>query len=147
MNHNIISQIEKLVIQTNNKIENFKANNELAQAKSFQFKLNSFRKALKNIKLIDFEITDSSQVKDIKGIGKGILGRIDEILETGTLKELDNLNNISEYKDIEDLQKITGIGPSKAKSLFKDKIKLQTLLDKIELILSGDYLDDQYYLN
>ena len=42
MNHNIISQIEKLVIQTNNKIENFKANNELALAKSFQFKINSF---------------------------------------------------------------------------------------------------------
>ena len=41
----------------------------------------------------------------------------------------DMLNLIEKRKDILDLQKITGIGPVKAKSLIKDKITLPILLN------------------
>jgi len=132
MNTNILNKIEQLIIQTNKKIEKFKEDEDFNSAKSYQFKLNSFRKAHNNLKTIDFEINNSDQIKDIKGIGKGILSRVDEILSSGNLKELNSESNDDSYKEVQNLQRITGIGPSNAKKLFKEGITLQKLLS-IEL--------------
>ena len=62
--------------------------------------------------------------------------RIDEILEKGTLdKEInDNQNTKSKFNNLEELLKITGIGPSKANTLLKENITLQILLDEINKI-------------
>ena len=131
MNTNILNKIEQLIIQTNKTIESLKDDNDLSSAKSYGFKLNSFRKAHKNIKCIDFKITSTDQLKNIKGIGKGIISRIEEIITTGELKELnsDADANDTSYKQIQNLQRITGIGPSNAKKMFNDGITLEKLLD------------------
>ena len=58
--------------------------------------LKSLNKAIIEIKNYKNEIISGTQLEnDIKGIGKKISKRIDEILETGDLKELNeyNLNN------------------------------------------------------
>ena len=72
------------------------------------------------------------KLKEIKGIGAGTIKRIDEILKTGTLSELpESLNDQAENKAkiLEDLQRITGIGPVKAKKLYEYNITLSKILD------------------
>lgn len=58
-------------------------------------------------------------VKDVKGVGKGICSRIDEIYDTGKLAELDEVKADEEDPKIiaaKKLSNVFGIGPIKAKS-------------------------------
>ena len=100
---------------------------------NYSFKVNSFKKTIDIINNLDFEITSIEQIKNIKGIGKGTLDRISEILKSGKLKE--NINNtttnttsntVSEFKL---LQTITGIGPAKAKNLIENNITFNDLIN------------------
>ena len=52
------------------------------------FKASALFKGLSIIKKLDYEIEDITQIEKIKGIGKGICKRVNEILETGKLSEL-----------------------------------------------------------
>lgn len=83
-----------------------------------RFKSNVISKLIKIIKLYDHEIKDGQDLKDIKGVGKGSIDRINEILETNTLQELEDVNNNASI--IYELEKISGIGKVKAKSLVTD---------------------------
>ena len=74
--------------------------------------------ALKNLKEYDDEIISGNDIKEkIKGIGDKIAKRIDEILENGCLKELEN-KDLNE-KSYEELTSIIGVGKSKAKEWIK----------------------------
>ena len=101
---------------------------------NYSFKVNSFKKTIEIIKQLDFTITNIEQLKNIKGIGKGTLERINEILNNGNLKENtsenNNNNNINNNKEeFKNLQTITGIGPSKAKQLIEKKITFDNLIN------------------
>ena len=74
MNQNIINNFNQL-------IENL----YLTKPTNYSFKVNSFKKTIKIIEELDFQISDVNQIKDIKGIGKGTLDRIEEIIKTGSL--------------------------------------------------------------
>ena len=132
MNKNIITNFNKLIIQLQNSLNDIDDN---TQANQIKFKIRNFQKVVRILLNYDNEITDSSQVKDIKGIGVGTLKRIDEILETGTLSEINleqssnNNSSQSKGKILKDLQRITGIGPVKAKKLFEKEITLDKILD------------------
>ena len=114
MNANIIQNFEALATQTK-------------QDEGNSFRVRSYYKVIKILKTLDFEITESSQIKDIKGIGASTLKRVDEILEKGSLSEIklksSNLNTLK------DLERITGIGPVKAKKLFDSNYTLESILD------------------
>lgn len=89
--------------------------------KSLHFKTRALQNAIREIKKHDVKITSGEYaLKNIKNIGKGIAKRIDEILETGTLSEL-NANN-SNISSIDELLTVTGIGPTRAKQFVKDGI-------------------------
>ena len=122
MNKIIVENLENLI---NNLLYNKPPN--------FSFKINSFRKTIQIINDLDYEIKDINVLKKIKGIGKGTLERIEEILQNGELKEnkefLKQKKNTS-VSDFNDLQKITGIGPSKAKQLIEKNITLNDLINK-----------------
>jgi len=96
---------------------------------NFSFKVNSFKKTINLIKEIDYEINSAEQLKNIKGIGKGTIDRINEILKNGNLQENKNVEkkqkNISDFNK---LQTITGIGPAKAKQLIDKKITFDNLI-------------------
>ena len=84
--------------------------------------LKALNKAIIEIKNYKNDIISGTQLEnDIKGIGKKISKRIDEILETGDLKELNehNLNNEkksdNENNSLDNLLDITGVGLVKAK--------------------------------
>jgi DNA polymerase/3'-5' exonuclease PolX len=76
--------------------------------------------------------------KNVEGIGKGIADRIDEILETGTLKELTEKQYVSDLtKTIKDLTTVTGIGDKKAQDLI-NKFGVKSVEDLKQRVESGE---------
>ena len=90
--------------------------------KSKKWKSIALQKAINSIKNLDFEIKSSVDVKGIKGIGKGMLSRIDEILTTGTLSDLID-ENVIDVNLIEKFKEITGVGDVKAEQWIKSGFK------------------------
>jgi len=85
----------------------------------YSYKLNSIRKAYKVISKLDFEIKTGTDLIKLKDIGKGTVARIDEILETGALSEVNDADISGAHLEyVEDLMKIFGIGRIKAYELY-----------------------------
>ena len=161
----LIDNFNKLIIC---KEDELSSKAEPKEKNAIRFKINSFRKVLKQLELHPKKIESSEQVKEIKGFGKGTLSRIDEILKTGTLKEcsLYNTNSSSNINKTDNsssgdnskkkiklvkpdnsntkkrkaLESVTGIGPSKARKLLENDITLEKLLDEMDSINKN--LDD-----
>lgn len=114
-NKKLIKEFEKLVEQT--KIDINAAPNKYEKLKH-SFRLKHIKNALAVIKKFPTEIKSSDELKNVKGIGKGLLERIDEILKTGKLSEI---KITGEHKKIlkymEDLEQIIGIGRATAHDL------------------------------
>lgn len=118
MNQNIIQNFESLAIQTK-------------QNEGNSFRVKSYYKVIKILKSLEFEIKSSEDIKEIKGIGKSTLKRIDEILEAGSLSEINSKS--SNLNTLKDLERITGIGPVKAKKLFDKQLTLEKILEQYKL--------------
>jgi len=130
-NETIIAVFEDVVLQKQQKIQDLKAQDApKSQIKGMTFKIINFRKAIKIIKNFPTQITSSKQLANVKGIGKGIMARIDEILATGGLKDELKMSQASKTKqlDIKNLLRVTGIGPAKANKLYSQGITLEKLL-------------------
>jgi DNA polymerase beta len=132
MNAQIIENFRNLIHYNKELIADFKGKGEMDKVKPIQFGNASMRKGLSIIENYDKEITEGEQLADLKGIGKGIIRRINEILETGKLSEIKTMSQDNSYEIISDLERITGVGPSKAQKLYKDKLTLEIVLQKYE---------------
>ena len=79
-------------------------------------------------------------MESVKGIGKGTMDRIDEIIKEGTLKNEipEGSNQNQKRENLEKLEKITGIGPAKAKSLNDLNITFEMLMNEMKNI-EGDF--------
>ena len=134
-NQLLIDVFNKLVQEKNSEIQELKKDKEKNKKEigGLTFKVVNFRKAIKAIKDHPSEITKGEDLKDVKGIGKGIMTRIDEILKEGTLKEEigEGSNANTKFANIEKLEKITGIGPAKAKTLNDQNVTLEILLNEM----------------
>lgn len=108
-------------------IANFKylADQEKLEAKPNVFKVRAYMKVAKILSEIDFEITDSDQVKDMNGIGAKTLIKIDDMLASGKLNGFNVIKMDGSDKKI--LEGVTGIGPVKAGKLVKDGYTLAKL--------------------
>jgi DNA polymerase beta len=102
--------------------------------KKYQFKLTQFKKALSSIKSCPHEITSGTQAKELPGIGKGIGARIDEILKTGTLTELNEVRVTDDKtRIINELTTVTGIGEANALRFIEQGVTgLDDLRSKVE---------------
>lgn len=88
---------------------------------SKKWNLKALISAINILKIYDKPIISGGQLQsELKGIGEKIAKRIDEILETGTLIEL---NNLSQHNDLDNLLLITGVGLVRAKKWIKMGIK------------------------
>ena len=77
--------------------------------------MKQIEKALNFIKKYDKKITSGKQLEDVEGIGKGVMRRIDEILENGYLKEITlKTEDVNETKYVEILKEVYGIGDKTA---------------------------------
>ena len=78
-----------------------------------QFVIRAYDTALNSLRNCKKQIHELEDVQDIKGIGAKLKLKIEEIIETGTLKSLQS-------KTSNDLMLIHGIGPAKVKELANE---------------------------
>ena len=113
MNELIIDEFKKLVLQLKS-----------SDKPTDKFKIKAFSTAISLIKSFPQKITSSEQLKDYPGFGKGILTRIDEILEKGKLAEIDNSSkSIELFKFQEEIGKKIALDLSKKNIYNLDDLK------------------------
>ena len=142
------------IINSNNKImkteliKNLKIIHDYEKINGNQFKVKSYDKAINIIELQLEEVTLDG-LKDIKGIGDRIMEKIKEFINTGKIKQIDDINNDNKYILNKKLTNIYGIGPAKMKELITKLDKFDDLyLDENKKLLNNKqqiglkYFDD-----
>ena len=82
------------------------------------FRARAYREASDIIRSMDADIFLSSQLCDVKGLGKTMLQKIDELQTNGTLKILEKERS----SPMTQLTKVFGIGPKKAAELISSGV-------------------------
>lgn len=131
MNELIIGQFRLLAKQVEYEIDMVNKNKKMEN----MYRLSSINKVIKILENFKDKITSSSQLKNIKNVGKKSLERIDEILKNKKLKEIYIDNNKFKYLSIIDkLDDVIGIGRKKAFDYFKNhNVKSIDDLKKLDL--------------
>lgn len=132
MNQELINIYQKLIDHSNKVYYESKES-------SLKWKIMNFKKVLKILQDYPGKINSGEELKEycktnnIKGLGDGAISRINEILETHTLNELPMSNQSEDNKitEINNLLRVTGIGPSNAKKMVENKITLDKLLNNL----------------
>jgi len=120
MNNIIISYLKKLEDQA-------KKNQEV-------YRERAFKKARNKIARLDFELYDTNQLKGMPGFGKGILRRIEEILENKSLYEIDEEEIDEKHQIIDEFLKINGVGIKTAEKWYELGYRsVKDLLKKVRL--------------
>ena len=131
MNTSILTSFQKLISDTQNEIDNLKLIDP-SKAKPTQFRLRNFKKALKIIENHPKEILSGEDLREYKGIGNGLVSRVQEILDKGKLS-YDTNQSTEHVNDFKDLQRLTGVGPVKARKLLNMDITLDKLKNDLSL--------------
>jgi DNA ligase (NAD+) len=106
------------------------------------FRAKAYRQAADAIMRYPNDITDPKQLENVKGIGKTIMTKLEEYVETGTLKVLERERN----NPLNVLTKVYGIGPKKAKDFIDKGIKtIDDLRLNMDKLTSAQKLGVQYY--
>jgi DNA polymerase beta len=109
---------------------------------SKKWNLKALISAINVIKTYDKPIISGSQLQcELKGIGEKIAKRIDEILETGSLIEL---NNLSQNNDLDNLLLITGVGLVRAKKWINIGIKN---IDDVKKAISDGKITSTHHID
>lgn len=103
-------------------------------SKENYYKLLVIKKTIDIIAKFQKEITSGSQLKNIKGIGEKTIARINEIIDTGKLSEIEESK--IQIKSVKELSLIYGIGPVKA-SEFYTRYGITNLKELIEADKKG----------
>jgi len=151
MNQIILNNFQELLKQIIDQIETSTGKEQIINSYRYSNILN----AINVIKKLPFEIKSSQDpnVKNIKGFGKGILARIDEILQTGKLKENKlNITKQEKIKDVLNLTQIHGIGYKLAYKLVmqynvKDIDDLKKKYDEGKIKLPNNVIIGLNYLH
>jgi len=120
--------------------------------KSTKYRMDSYIKAIKVLERINTPIYNSSNLKNISFIGKKLSDKIDEIAQTGTLKQYENIKKNNYLNSIQLFQNIWGVGPKFAKELIHKNIytinNLKEAIKKNKIILSEQQrIGLKYYNN
>ena len=91
---------------------------DIMQSQGEIFRAKAYQTAQETIMLYEGVITSPEQLKGMKGIGETILSKLNEYVNTGTLRALEK----GRTDPIIVLTKVYGIGPQKAKDLISQGI-------------------------
>jgi len=106
------------------------------------FRARAYHKAAETIMLIEDPITSIEQVKGKPGIGKTILDKLQEYLDTGEIAVLKKHRN----NPIHTFTKIYGVGPKKAQAFINLGINsLDELREQQDLLTTSQKLGLQYF--
>lgn len=113
-NEKIVKEFKRLIEQIKFDIDHVSRKESIA----IYFRLKQITNALHIIAEYPKEIKSGEQLKDIKGIGKGTISRINEILKKGKLSEIKLKHKEKEYLSfIEELEHVIGVGRRTAHEL------------------------------
>jgi DNA polymerase lambda len=122
---------DKLIGNFKSLIEKLEYERTSTGNKRISFKISKFKNVVKILESYQKEITSLEDVSETKGIGGGSLERIDQFLKNGVFNELANSSEQdgnSKMNDLQNLQRITGIGPKTAKTLSDKGFTLESIL-------------------
>lgn len=103
-----------------------------ARLRGETYRARAFKRAKEKIETLNFEINNTKQIKGLPGIGAGVLERVDEILETGALKEVDILDEKEQV--LETFLKIHGVGMKTAERWYANGYRtLKDILKRAKL--------------
>lgn len=111
---------DKTIIMENQKVYNEDFINilseftELMQQQGEIFRAKAYQNAQEAVMMFPTNITNLEQLQGVKGIGKTILLKLKEFIETGRIASLEAERN----NPINQLTKVYGIGPKKAQELI-----------------------------
>jgi DNA polymerase (family 10) len=94
---------------------------DILEMKGVEYKPRAYRKAAQTVRSLSKDIEDvpKDELEDLPGIGESIAEKITEIIKTGSLEYLEELEK--EYPlDFESFLSVEGIGPETVKLLFKE---------------------------
>ena len=91
---------------------------KLMTRKGEPMRARAYQKAQQSLMLYDKPITDVKQISDLKGIGKTILTKFQEFVDTGKLQAIEKEKSNPLYL----FTNIYGVGPKKAQGLIKKGI-------------------------
>ncbi|VVU94690.1 DNA polymerase beta palm [seawater metagenome] len=141
MNSVIIKEFSKLVSLIQEQLNDAYLDKNQSDINKHNFRLRQTKSILTKLRKYDIQITleNVNDLLEIKGIGKGAVKRIHEILSTGTLVELEGLEKKdgSKKQVLKELQQVIGIGRSIAVDLL-DKYKLKSVEDLISRNKKGE---------
>ena len=83
------------------------------------FKVSAYQKVIKQLKQIE-KIESWKDLAEISGIGSKIKDKIEEIFTTGKLRSAEKARTKHNLQIYDDLMKIHGVGPTKAKDLVEN---------------------------
>ncbi len=106
-----------------------------------KYRVSSYAKIISILNSIETPIYSSEDLKDIEFIGKSTLEKIDIIVKSGTHPLYEEVLKNNEFKILLELQKVRGIGPQKAYTLYKDGYTTPEKLRKD--VLDGKYKVDE----
>lgn len=96
-------------------------------------KYNAYRKAASVLAIHHRRIQSGDEAKNLIGIGEKISKKIDEFLQTGKLRKLENIQQDENAQAIGLLTRVSGIGPVKAAEFVRSGIKtINTLRENID---------------
>ncbi len=115
---------------------------DLYEMQDVDFKPRAYRKAAQNIESLGTDIEemyDDEKLKDIPGVGNSIAEEIEEFIETGKVKRLEELKEDIPV-DLRSLTAVETLGPKKIKILYKE-LKIKTLDDLEKAAKQGKIRD------
>lgn len=126
---NAIQMLEDLIIA------------QKAEPSASRFKINAFQQGITAIKKLDGALPKTKdKLMKIEGIGKGIAGRILELIDSGTVEEWEEVKENHDITALDVLTSVLGIGNALAKKLIEDGIEtiedLKTAVDKEKVKLT-----------
>ncbi|XP_031770701.2 DNA polymerase beta-like [Galleria mellonella] len=86
-------------------------------------KYNAYKKAASVLAAHHKRIESGEEAKKLNGIGDKISKKIDEFLQTGKLKKLENIHQNEEVQAVNLLTRVSGIGPVKAAQFVRDGLR------------------------
>lgn len=106
------------------------------------FRAKAYRDAVEAIMVYGDDITSPKQLVGVKRIGKTIMAKLNEYVETGTLKVLER----ERTNPLNVLTKVYGVGPKKAKEFMEKGIKtVDDLRQHEDLLTDGMKYGLKYY--
>ncbi len=104
-----------------------------------QFRIRAYRNAARTISGLSKSVADmveeDEDLTQFSGIGEDLAGKIKEIVETGTLKQLEKLEK-EVPPELSQLMKISELGPKRVRSLH-DELDIETMEELEEAAKEG----------